>query len=53
MQRIIPPIVPSQVFFGEIFDIGVLPIKEPTIYAIVSLIHKEKIKTSGIILPKS
>jgi hypothetical protein len=53
VQRMIPPIVPSQVFLGEIFVICVLPIKEPTIYAMVSLIHKEKIKVSGNTLPRS
>ena len=49
MVRMIPPIVPSQVFFGEIFDNGVLPIIDPTMYAIVSLIHREKIISSGIV----
>ena len=31
VPSIIPPMVPSHVFFGEIFESGVLPINEPTI----------------------
>ncbi len=42
-----PPMVPSQVFFGEIFEKGVLPINDPTIYAIVSFIQIEKIIPQG------
>ena len=30
-QSIAPPIVPSQVFLGDIFENGVFPINEPTI----------------------
>ena len=30
-HKIAPPIVPSQVFFGDIFENGVLPMNEPTI----------------------
>jgi hypothetical protein len=48
MQSNAPPIVPSHVFLGEIFDKGVLPINEPTIYAIVSLIQIENIIPQGI-----
>jgi hypothetical protein len=44
--------VPSHVFFGDIFDKGVLPINEPTIYAMVSFTHKEKIITQGMIFKK-
>ena len=47
-QRIIPPNVPSQVFFGDMEVSGVFPIKEPTMYAIVSLIHMHAMMISGI-----
>ena len=40
--KMIPPRVPSQVFFGEVFESCVFPNKEPTTYAIVSLIQIEK-----------
>ena len=43
-----PPIVPSQVFLGEIFVKGVFPIKDPTKYAAVSFIQIEKIIPQGI-----
>ena len=36
-----PPIVPSQVFLGDIFEKGVFPINEPTKYAEVSFIQIE------------
>src|SRR5690242_11754066 len=49
IQSNAPPIVPSHVFFGEIFDNGVLPINEPTMYAIVSFTQREKIIPQGII----
>jgi len=48
MQSIIPPIVPSHVFFGEMDVSGVLPANDPTIYAIVSLIHMHAIMISGM-----
>ena len=38
--KIKPPIVPSQVFLGEIGDKGVLPMSDPTRYAMVSFTHK-------------
>jgi phytoene dehydrogenase-like protein len=47
--RITPPMVPSQVFLGEIGESGVFPIREPTIYAIVSLIHIEAMTTNGAV----
>ena len=47
-QRTAPPIVPSHVFFGDIFEKGVLPMNEPTIYAMVSFIQIEKIIAQGI-----
>src|SRR6187397_3499070 len=53
MASMIPPMVPSHVFLGEIEDNGVLPIKEPTIYAIVSFTHKVKMIIRGMIILKS
>ncbi len=47
MQSREPPIVPSHVFFGDIFENGVFPIIDPTRYAMVSLIHSEKIMAQG------
>src|SRR4051794_10497516 len=53
MQSIAPPIVPSHVFLGEIEESEVLPIKEPTIYAMVSFIQIEATSIKGITQPKS
>ena len=47
-----PPTVPSHVFFGEIFVSGVLPIKDPTMYAIVSLIQMLATIITTYIFPK-
>src|ERR1035437_2702836 len=48
MQSNPPPMVPSHVFLGDIFDKGCLPINEPTMYCMVSLIHKENIIPHGM-----
>ena len=46
-ESMAPPIVPSHVFFGETFESGVLPISDPTIYAMVSFIQILAIITIG------
>ena len=51
-QRMAPPMVPSQVFFVDIFENGVLPTNEPTKYAMVSFIQIEKIIPHGMIFKK-
>ena len=53
IASIAPPMVPSHVFLGDIFVSGVFPIKEPTIYAIVSFIQIDAIRIIGILSPKS
>jgi len=42
-----PPIVPSQVFLGDILEKGVLPMNDPTKYAMVSFIQMENIIPQG------
>lgn len=53
MASIAPPRVPSQVLFGDILERGVFPKNDPTMYAMVSLIHKVAIIVTGIIHPRS
>lgn len=52
MHKMAPPAVPSHVFLGEIFVSGVLPISEPTIYAMVSFIQIEAIRIMGSTSPE-
>jgi hypothetical protein len=44
-----PAIVPSHVFLGEMGEMGVRPINEPTIYAIVSFTQTVTITKIGTI----
>lgn len=47
IHNTIPPMVPSQVFLGDMGEKGVLPIRLPEMYAMVSLIHMAKIVRTG------